>query len=230
MPPLIQFGDYVGTLVFASAGGLAAAEKRLDLGGFFLLAFVTGVGGGTMRDLILDRGGVFWADQPAYIVICLVGAMISFWFGPSVERRRRTLLWADAVGLAIFAVIGSATAIELGARPITSILMGALTATGGGILREIIRNELPIVLHREIYLTAALAGSAIHVGIDALHAPAWVSMGAGVAVAFTLRAMGIAGDLHLPVYAPISDAGEPEGGASAADATRTDGSDATRHT
>ena len=200
MPPLIQIGDYFGTLIFAIAGGLAAAEKRLDLGGFFLLAFVTGVGGGTMRDVILSRGEVFWADQPAYIVLCLAGACIVFWFGPFVERRGRALLWADAVGLAVFSVIGSATATELGARPITAVLMGVLTATGGGVIREMIRNELPIILRREIYLTAALAGSAAYVGLDAADAPRAVSMGTAVVIALGLRALGITRNLHLPVY------------------------------
>lgn len=202
MPPLIQIGDLVGTFVFALTGGLAAAEKRLDIGGFFLLAFVTGVGGGTMRDIILQRDGVFWADQPVYIAICLAGAIATFYFGPSVERRTRTLLWADAVGLAVFAVIGSATALHENARPITAVLMGVLTATGGGVLREIIRNELPIILHREIYLTAALAGSATQVTIHALGAPSWASMGGGFAVGLGLRALGVAHRLNLPIYTP----------------------------
>jgi uncharacterized membrane protein YeiH len=211
MPPLIQIGDLLGTFVFALTGGLAAAEKRLDLGGFFLLAFVTGVGGGTMRDIILQRDGVFWADQPVYIAICLAGAIATFYFGPSVERRGRAILWADGVGLAVFAVIGSATALEMDARPITAILMGALTATGGGILREIIRNELPIILHREIYLTAAILGSVTHVALSRVGAPDWASMGAGITIAFGLRALGIARNLSLPIYGtPVTDSRPPQ--------------------
>jgi len=206
MPPLIQIGDYLGTLVFAIAGALAAAEKRLDIGGFFLLAFVTGVGGGTLRDIILGRGEVFWADQPIYILLSMLGAAIVFRFGPSVERKRRALLWADAVGLAVFAVIGAATATELGARPITSMLMGVLTATGGGVIREIIRNELPIVLRREIYLTAALAGSVAYVVLDGFEMPRWVSMGAGIVAAFLLRALGMTRNVHLPVYGAAKEA------------------------
>ncbi|MBX3359899.1 MAG: trimeric intracellular cation channel family protein [Phycisphaeraceae bacterium] len=200
MPPLIQIGDYLGTLVFAIAGGLAAAEKRLDIGGFFLLAFVTGVGGGTLRDIILARGEVFWADQPIYILLSMLGAAIAFRFGASVERKRRALLWADAVGLALFAVIGAATATQLGARPITATLMGALTATGGGVIREIIRNEMPIILQREIYLTAALAGSAAYVALDALQTPEWACIGTGIAIAFALRALGMTRNLNLPAY------------------------------
>lgn len=89
MIALVQLGDYFGTLVFAITGGLAAAEKRLDLGGFILLAFVTGVGGGTMRDLILQREGVFWLDEPMYITLCVVGAILTFVFGAKVGRLNR---------------------------------------------------------------------------------------------------------------------------------------------
>ena len=139
MPLLIEYGDYFGTLVFAITGGLAAAEKKLDFGGFFLLAFLTGVGGGTVRDVILDRGPVFWADQPIYVVLCLTGAAIAFIAGERVGRRRRLLVWSDAVGLAIFSVIGAAIALELNFRPITAVLMGTLTATGGGLIRDVVR-------------------------------------------------------------------------------------------
>jgi uncharacterized membrane protein YeiH len=200
MQQLILLGDYFGTFAFALTGGLAAAEKRLDLGGFFLLAFVTGVGGGTARDLILGRGGVFWADEPAYIVLCLAGAVITFLWGARVERLHTALVWGDAVGLAIFAVIGAGISILEGYRPITAVLMGALTATGGGIIRDVIRNELPLVLHREVYVSAAVAGAIVLVTLHGLGAPAPLALGAGAAIAFGLRAVGIVLDLHLPVY------------------------------
>jgi len=202
MGPLLTAGDYFGTLVFALTGGLAAGEKRLDLGGFFLLAFVTGVGGGTARDLILQRDAVFWIDQPAYIALCLAGAVVTFLWGARVERRRAALVWGDALGLAVFAVIGAGVATQEGARPITAILMGVLTATGGGLLRDIIRNEIPLILHKEIYVSAAVAGGAALVGLHALGAPATVAIGAGAVIAFALRAAGIAFDLHLPAYTP----------------------------
>lgn len=202
MHQLIHFGDYFGTLVFAVTGGLAAAEKRLDLGGFFLLAFVTGVGGGTLRDLILDRNGVFWADQPAYIVICLLAAVATFLWGARVERLHASLVWGDAVGLAVFAVIGSGIALQENASPLTAILLGILTATGGGILRDVIRNDIPLILHREVYVSAALAGAAGLVTLDHIGAPAPVSVATGAALAFTIRATGIYFDLHLPVYKP----------------------------
>jgi uncharacterized membrane protein YeiH len=200
MDLLLQSGDYFGTFAFALTGGLAAAEKRLDFGGFLLLAFATGVGGGTLRDLILDRGMVFWTDQPAYILLCLAGAATTFVWGTSVKRLHSALVWGDAVGLSVFAVIGAGIAIQSGHRPITAVLMGALTATGGGVIRDVIRNELPMVLHREVYVSAAFAGALTLVLLHEYGSPAPVAVTGGFGAAFALRAAGIAFDLHLPVY------------------------------
>ncbi len=214
MLELLTLGDYFGTLVFAVTGGLAAAEKKLDLGGFVLLAFVTGVGGGTLRDLILNRGLVFWAEEPAYIVLCVSGAVLVFFVAHRLPRLHKALVWSDAVGLAVFAVIGSAIALESGARPLVAILMGVLTATGGGVIREMIRNEIPLMLHREIYMSAALAGSGVLVGLDSLGAPTWVAIWVGAGVAFALRGAGIVFDLHPPTYSSArrSSASAPDDG------------------
>lgn len=200
MMTLLQVGDYLGTFVFAVTGALAAAEKRLDIGGFVLLGFVTGVGGGTMRDLLLVRGEVFWASQPVYIVICILAAAATYLAADHIAGYRRLLVWCDAAGLAIFAVIGAGIAHLQSAPPLVAILMGALTASGGGIIRDIIRNELPIILHREIYVTAALAGAAAAIGLESLGAAASVSIAGGILIAFALRAAGIVFDLHLPAY------------------------------
>lgn len=202
MPLPILIGDYLGTFAFALTGGLAAAEKRLALGGFFLLAFVTGVGGGTARDLILGREKVFWTDQPVYALICFAAALITFFWAARIERRHAALVWGDAAGLAVFAVIGAAITVIEGYGALTAVLMGALTATGGGVIRDVIRNELPLVLHREIYVSAAIAGALGFVLLRGLGAPAPVTVVGAVALAFALRALGILFDLHPPVYRP----------------------------
>lgn len=201
MTPL-QIGDYAGTFVFAVTGALAAAEKRLDIGGFILLGFVTGVGGGTLRDMLLARGGVFWATDPAYILICAAASIATFFAAERFSSRRRLLIWADALGLALFSAIGAGIAWGMGSEPIVAVLMGALTATGGGVIRDIIRNELPIVLHKEIYVTAALGGAAAFVGLAAWGAPKPAPMLGAIVVAFSLRALGIALDWHLPSFKP----------------------------
>jgi uncharacterized membrane protein YeiH len=199
---LLQIGDYIGTFVFGLTGALAAAEKRLDLGGFVLLACVTGVGGGTMRDVLLDRDAVFWAVTPLYLLLCTAAAVVVFVWGGRVRRVHRALLWADAAGLALFAVIGAGIAIQTDARPAIAVVMGTLTATGGGLLRDVLRNQLPLVLHREIYVTAAFAGSLVFVLLDMFDAPWSLAAAAGGAAAFALRAAGILFDLHMPVRGP----------------------------
>lgn len=199
---LIDFGDYIGTFIFALTGGLAAAEKRLDFGGFLLLAFVTGVGGGTIRDLLLSRDTIFWTDAPWYFLLCMLGAIITFWWATDLKRVHTALVWGDAVGLAVFTAIGTGVAIEMDARSYMCVLMGVLTATGGGVIRDIIRNEVPIVLQRELYVTPAALGGLLFVGLHELGAPTWASVVAAAGATFGLRAIGIIFDVHLPVYEP----------------------------
>ncbi len=205
MYTIIQLGDYLGTFIFAITGALAAAQKRLDIGGFILLGFVTGVGGGTLRDVLLNRSGVFWAREPFYMGLCVAAAALTWFTVERIGSYKRLLLWSDAMGLALFAVIGASIATEEGARPIVCVMMGALTATGGGVLRDIIRNELPLVLHREIYMTAALFGAGTTVVLLEINAPAGVAVAAGFVVGLGLRATGILLDFHLPAYKPRAE-------------------------
>ncbi|MEM8835453.1 MAG: trimeric intracellular cation channel family protein [Planctomycetota bacterium] len=200
MLTLLDIGDLLGTFVFAITGAIAAAEKRLDFGGFLILAFITAVGGGTIRDVLLDRGGVFWADRPQYLGLCALAALLVFFAGSRVGKLRNTLLWGDAFGLALFSVIGAGIALEAGAGTVMAIMMGVLTCCGGGILREVIRNEVPIILQRDIYISAALAGSTTFVLLMGAGLPALVSGLIGGVVTFGLRAAGIVWKLSLPVY------------------------------
>ncbi|MCC6321271.1 MAG: trimeric intracellular cation channel family protein [Phycisphaerales bacterium] len=206
MHPIIQFGDYAGTAVFALSGGLAAAQKRLDIAGFVLLAFVTAVGGGTMRDLLLDRGEVFWVREPLYVILGVAPGVLVYFAADRVRSRERAIIWADAVGLAVFAVIGTGIAMQQQVSSLTAVLMGVLTASGGGVLRDVVRNEVPLLLKRELYAVAALAGSAVMVGSTrAADAAPGVAVAGGLLVAFGVRAAGIIWRLHLPAFQPRSD-------------------------
>lgn len=210
MESIITLGDYLGTFVFAIAGALAAAQKRLDIGGFVLLAFVTGVGGGTLRDVLLNRPGVFWAREPIYIGLCVAGATLTWFAVERIGAYKRFLLWSDALGLALFAVIGASIAINEGARPIVAALMGAVTATGGGVIRDIIRNELPLILHRDVYITAALLGASTTVLLFEAGLPFTVVASGGFLVGFALRAAAIVWGLNLPAYRPPQERGSGE--------------------
>lgn len=198
MDRLLYALDLVGVFVFALSGGLTAARKGLDPVGFLFVGAVTGIGGGTLRDLLLDRGPVFWIDQPVYLALTSAAALLAFFVAPHLERRQAALLWADAMGLAAFSVMGAQTAIEAGAGGAVAVLMGTMTATFGGLIRDVVCNETPLLLRREIYATAAAAGAAVLVLGQALGLPPTLTVAAGLAVAFATRAVGLLFGLSLP--------------------------------
>ena len=197
---LLFWLDLFGVAVFAVSGGLEAARKQLDLVGFLFVAAVTGIGGGTLRDLLLDRGPVFWVHQPLYLWLTSAAALLTFVVAPHLQRRARVLLWADALGLAVFCVIGARTALDAGAGPAVAVLMGTMTATFGGLLRDVVCTETPLILRREIYATAAAAGAAVVVAGEALGQPGPLAAASGLGLAFATRAMGLAFGLSLPTY------------------------------
>ena len=196
-----QFLDTFGVFVFALSGGLAAARRQLDPFGFLVLALLPAVGGGTVRDLILDRT-VFWIDDPLplYEVVC--AAALTFFFAPAVARREKLLLWFDALGLCVFAVLGARRGLLVTGDPAIAVMMGVVTAVVGGALRDIVCNELPLILHREIYATAAFAGAVTFVGLLSAGVPNDPALALGALVAFGLRAAGILGNLSLPRSRP----------------------------
>lgn len=200
MAELLHALDLVGVVVFAVSGGLEAARKRLDPVGFLFLAAVTGIGGGTLRDLMLDRGPVFWVGQPAYLWLTSAAGLAVFFAAPHIERHRAVLLWADAVGLAVFSVLGAQTALEAGAGASVAILMGTMTATFGGLIRDVVCAETPLILRREIYATAAAAGAATLALLQALSLPGPVAAMAGLVAAFAIRGLGLAFGWSLPSY------------------------------
>ena len=156
MSTMIYVLDLIGVAVFAVSGALTASRKQMDIIGFALIATVTGIGGGTIRDLVLDRGAVFWVRQPEYLWLCSGVALLVFFVAHRLESRRfRWLIWADAMGLALFAVIGASVANNLGAPPAVAVLMGVMSASFGGIIRDVLCAEIPLILRREIYITAA---------------------------------------------------------------------------
>ena len=174
--------DYAGVAVFAATGALAASRKQLDIIGFLFLASVTGIGGGTFRDLILNVP-VFWVLIRDYVLICAAVAVLVFFTAHRVESRYKLLLWLDAIGLAAFSVMGAAKGLAITGSPVVSIITGMLTATFGGILRDLLAGEPSVLLRPEIYVTAALAGAAIFTLGDVAGLPQIVSGLAGFVVA-----------------------------------------------
>jgi len=192
--------DAAGVFVFALSGALTASRKELDIVGFLFVATVTGIGGGTLRDLLLGRDPVFWIGQPAYLYVTAAAAILVYFTAHLVERRYTVLLWADAVGLALFAVLGARIALLTGAGPAVAIVMGVMTGTMGGVIRDVLCGERPLILAKEIYASAAFAGAAVTVGLLALELPAIAAEATGLVTAFAIRGAGIAFGLAIPTY------------------------------
>ena len=183
---LVTVLDYAGVAVFAATGALAASRKQLDIIGFLFLASVTGIGGGTLRDLILNIP-VFWVGNRDYVLICVAVAAIVFFTAHRFESRYRLLLWLDAVGIAAFCVMGAEKALAITRSPVVAIVMGMLTATFGGILRDILAGEPSVLLKPEIYVSATLAGAALYTFGALAGLPQPVAGLAGFAAAFVVR-------------------------------------------
>lgn len=191
MNPIVYF-DFAGIAVFAATGALAASRKQLDIVGFLFLASVTAIGGGTFRDVILDVP-VFWIVEPAYVIVAAAVAVIVFFTAHLIEHRYIALLWLDAVGLAAYSVFGAWKGLTLADSPTIGVVMGVLTATFGGVLRDLLANEPSVLLRPEIYVTAALAGSATFTLLSLAGAPLLAAAIAGFLVAFLVRG----GALHF---------------------------------
>jgi len=202
---LILILDWFGLCVFAVTGCLVASRKEMDMVGFALLGSVTGIGGGTVRDVLLGVEPVFWVKQPAYLVTCVAVSSLIFFVAHIPQSRERLLLWFDAIGLSLFSVTGTVSALSSGAGPVISIAMGVATATFGGIIRDILGGESPIILKHEIYLTAALLGATVFVVLGRLGVPVDPSAVLAFLAAFSLRAAALHWNLSLPRYRSRDD-------------------------
>ena len=200
----IEILRWIGTFVFGLSGGLTAARRQMDLFGFVVIAMVTGTGGGTLRDLLLGVGPVSWVQEPRFLTISAVAGVVAFVANPLLQKldvpRRGALVWADAVGLAVFAVSGTHIAMGYDLPAISVVLLGMLSAVGGGVLRDLLSDTIPLILHRELYATAAVAGSVAVLALDRFEAEPVTSTIIATGVAFAVRAYGIVTGWSLPQY------------------------------
>jgi uncharacterized membrane protein YeiH len=194
--------DWLGIVVFATTGALAASRRQMDIVGFALLATVTGIGGGTLRDVLLGTLPVFWVADPTYLVVCVGVAGVLFFIAHIPESRLRLLLWLDGVGLALFAVIGAEKALAAGGGPVVAVAMGTITATFGGIIRDVLCGETPVILSREIYVLAALLAAVVFVGVAALGLGRDAALISGFGAGLVLRSIALYWGLSLPRYRP----------------------------
>lgn len=198
---LIQFFDLLGVAVFAVSGALAAVRRRLDLLGVVVIAMVTAIGGGTTRDLLLDRA-VFWMAQPRYLYIILVSALLTVLWTRHFRPPDRALAIADALGLALFAISGAQIAERIGMPGIVCVIMGTITGVAGGMIRDVLTTEIPMVLRRgQIYATAAIAGIVVYLVLRvSADVPSATASLIGMATIALLRISAIAFGWTLPVF------------------------------
>lgn len=190
--------DAAAVAVFGATGALAAAQRKHDIVTFAFFAAVTGVGGGTMRDLFIDAP-VFWVQRPHYVIICVAAAAAVWVFGTG-HARMKVLLWLDALGMAAYAVVGAAKALSFGVAPIPAVVMGVLTACFGGIIRDVLAGEPSVLLRRELYVSCALVGASVYVALYMLGVRGlWSGVG-GFGAAFAVRACAIHWGWNLPAF------------------------------
>lgn len=191
--------DLFGTFVFAMAGGFRGTRHGLDLLGVMVLAVVTGVGGGLIRDMLLGATPAAALQDERYLLLCLAGGAVAFAAAPRVARHWNAVMIADAIGLGVFAAIGAAKGAAFDLGPLGVVTMATLTATGGGVLRDVLVGEVPAVLRHDFYATAALVGGALYLGATVLELGAPVALWGTALCTTGLRFYAMLGKLRLPV-------------------------------
>jgi uncharacterized membrane protein YeiH len=195
-----QLLDLAGVAVFAVSGVLAARSRELDLFGVIVIAAITAVGGGTLRDLLLNRYPIFWITNAHYLTVIIASALLTVGYVRVRPPPGNALLVADALGLALFALSGAQVAEAAQCPPIIVVLMGTMTGVAGGVLRDVITAQVPLILRRDIYATAAIVGVALYMLLQAFGLQRSHAFAAGMVVVVALRLLAIRWRLQLPIF------------------------------
>ena len=191
LSPTILGMNYLGDVVFAVSGALTAGRHKMDIVGYVLIGTITGIGGGTLRDLLLGRK-VWWVSNPDELMLCVVASIIAFFFISLAKNNNRSIVWLDAVGLGAFAVVGCHVGLTCGAPFVVAVFMGMLTATGGGVIRDVLTNTKPMILSAgQLYATAALGGSFVYALMITQQASPLLAQALGFLTVLALRTASI---------------------------------------
>ena len=201
MTQLFYLADLFGVAVFAITGALMAGRKSMDLFGVLVIAVITALGGGTLRDLILDNHPVSWIRDDTYIAVATLAAVGTVvWVRLTRPIHETGLLVADAFGLAVFTVIGTEVAMQHQVPLSTAVIMGVMTGVAGGVMRDIICNEIPLIFKKEIYATACIAGALVFIGLRLLQTPHWLDTGIAMFTVLGIRMAAIRWRFSLPRF------------------------------
>ena len=196
---MFEILDTIGTLVFAISGALTAMYKKLDLFGVYCIAFVTALGGGTIRDVMIGRTPVGWMLDIDYVFIITLGFLLSLVFNRYLERLRISMLLFDTIGLGVFTLIGLEKGIEFGLSPVICVILGTLTATFGGVIRDILCNEIPVLFRKEIYATLCIAGGIMFFLLQEFAIPKEIVSASVAVFIITLRLIAYKNNWSLPI-------------------------------
>jgi uncharacterized membrane protein YeiH len=191
--------DLMAAAVFAITGALVASRKQMDIVGFLWLGVVTGVGGGTVRDLLIGAP-VFWVRDPTPVMSCIAASLAVYFTAHYLSSRYRAILWLDAIGMGLVTVAGAAKSLDAGTGALVATVMGVFTATVGGIIRDVLGQEPSIMLRREIYVTASLVGAVAFVAASKLGLDRLTAGLIGGSIVFIVRGLAITRGWSLPTY------------------------------
>ncbi len=197
---IIIWLDYIGTMVFAISGVLTAENKKLDLFGAMFIGVVTAIGGGTIRDLLLGVTPVTWLQGYGYLIAIFSGFLITLVFKQFVARMRRTLFLFDTIGIGVFTIIGLEKALNIGVNPAVGVIMGMTSAVVGGVIRDTLTNEVPLIFQKEIYATACITGALFYLLFRWLNFPVALNELLTVGIIISLRLLSIRYNISFPVF------------------------------
>lgn len=195
---LLSIIEIIGTMVFAISGALTAAGKKFDLMGVGIIAFVTALGGGTIRDLLIGAHPVGWMKSKWFLLAVVVGVIVAYIFNRRLQYLRRTFFIFDAVGLGVFAIGGLEKALSYGIDPIYALVCAVITGSLGGLLRDVLCNDIPLVFRKEIYATAAFLGAGSYLLMKALEVPIEINFIVSVVLVIVIRVLAVRFNLGLP--------------------------------
>lgn len=190
--------DLIGTAAFAASGALAGIRRKMDLLGVIVLGMVTAIGGGTLRDVLLGDTPPFCFKDETYLYIAILVSLLTFFFYRRLERLRYPLLYFDAIGLGTFVVIGTEKALTFGTGSLSAVLLGVMTATAGGVIRDMLANQVPLILRREIYASACIAGGTVMVALHHIAVPRSLAFLGAAGLVTAVRLLSIRYDWALP--------------------------------
>jgi len=197
---IIYVIDLVGTLVFAISGVLTGISKRFDIFGAAVLGFVTAVGGGTLRDLLTGSLPVSWIEDINYVLIIILAVPIVYSFRRQILGLRKTMFLFDSIGIGLFTVLGVQKCIDLGFSPVICVLMGTISAVFGGVLRDTLSNEVPLIFRKEIYATACLLGGILYYILGQFSIPTYIAQTSSVLVIITIRILAVKNNWSLNIH------------------------------